>query len=120
MIRLYLDDVRNPPEDGGGPWTICRTAEEAKAVLLAGPVAEATLDHDLGHCPLCETVEEDGDGSVRMVDAYPCGHLRNGYDLVKWMMEFGVWPAMKPRVHSANPVGRAAMVQAIERHWVER
>lgn len=115
--QLYLDDVRNPPEDGGGLWTVCRTAEEAKSLLLAGPVAEASLDHDLGHCPLCATVEEDAEGNARVVDAVPCPHLHTGYDLVKWMAETGTWPATKPRVHSANPVGRAAMVAAIEKHW---
>ncbi len=116
MTRLYLDDVRNPPDDGGGPWTTCRTAEEAKAVLLAGSVAEATLDHDLGHCPLCEVVSPD-DEQVYALDCIVCVHLRTGYDLVRWMAESRTWPATKPRVHSANPVGRAAMVQAIERHW---
>lgn len=26
MIRLYLDEVRNPPDDGGGAWTFRRAA----------------------------------------------------------------------------------------------
>lgn len=75
MIRLYLDDVRNPPDDGGGTWTVCRTVDEAKAVLLAGPVEEASLDNDLGQCDAC------------MSDLWPnnCQHIGTGYDLVKWM-----------------------------------
>jgi hypothetical protein len=105
-VRLYLDDVRNPPNDGGDPWTVCRTLDEAKALLLCG-VNEASLDHDLGQCDACRS------------DLGPdyCPHVGTGYDLVNWMTEHDVWPRLKPRVHSANPVGRAAMVQMIERHW---
>ena len=115
-MRLYLDDVRNPPDDGGGPWTICRTAEEAKALLMLGPVNEATLDHDLGHCPQCDVVEEREEGMI-CVDSAPCGHLRTGYDLVRWMTINHVWPRTKPRVHSANPVGAANMRSAIDRYY---
>ncbi|WP_437310079.1 cyclic-phosphate processing receiver domain-containing protein [Sorangium sp. So ce388] len=105
-VRLYLDDVRNPPDDGGGPWTICRTVEQAKALLLRG-VDEASLDHDLGQCDACRS------------DLGPnnCPHVGTGYDLVKWMAEHGVWPRMEPCVHSANPVGAHAMRQMIDRYW---
>lgn len=106
-VRLYLDDVRNPPNDGGGPWTVVRTIDDAKALLLTGDVEEASLDHDLGQCDACRS------------DLGPdhCPHVGTGYDLVKWMAEHDVWPRVKPRCHSANPVGRAAMVQMIERYW---
>ena len=109
MVRLYLDDVRNPPDDGGEPWMLCRTLDEAKALLLRG-ADEASLDHDLGQCGTCAS------------DLGPnnCEHVGTGYDLVKWMAEHCVWPRLKPRVHSANPVGRAAMVQMIERYWRPR
>lgn len=106
MIRLYLDDVRNPPDDGGEPWTVVRTLDEAKDLLEAG-VYEASLDHDLGQCDDCRS------------DLGPdhCPHIGTGYDLVKWMAETECWPMTKPRVHSANPVGAAVMRQMIERHW---
>lgn len=114
-VCLFLDDVRDPPNDGR-VWTICRTAEEARDVLLAGPVDEATLDHDLGHCPKCDVTEERDEGLV-LIDSHPCAHLRTGYDLVKWMAEHVVWPRLKPRVHSANPAGAANMRATIERYW---
>ena len=108
MIRLYLDDVRNPPDDGGGPWRICRTVGEAKALLLSG-VDEASLDHDLGQCEACAS------------DLGPnnCEHVGTGYDLGKWMADHEVWPRFKPRVHSQNPTGAMFLRQMIERHWRE-
>jgi hypothetical protein len=114
LVYLYLDDIRNPPDD---TWTVCRTAEEAKALLLTGPVECASLDHDLGYCPMCNVTEETDDGP-RVVESYPCAHLITGYDLVKWMAETGRWPRYKPTVHSANPVGAANMRGTVERYWV--
>ena len=107
-VRLWLDDLRPAPE--GFTW--CRTVEEAKAVLLAGGVLEASFDHDLDLCPICR-----GEGAA------PCPHDTTGYDLVRWLVEEAeangrnLWPATKPRVHSANPVGATAMRQMIERYW---
>jgi hypothetical protein len=54
---------------------------QALAVLARGPVAEASLDHDLGE------------------------GAREGYDLCLWMAEHGVWPTDTISVHSANPPG---------------
>jgi hypothetical protein len=99
-VLLYLDDVRSPPEG----WTLVKTVEEAKALLLAGEVECASLDHDLGIIEVRAGVFEEREAPT-------------GYDLVKWMMETGHWPKRKPVVHSANPPGAAAMRQAIERHW---
>lgn len=107
MTRLYLDDVRNPPDDGGGPWTICRTVEEAKALLLAGPVHEASLDHDLGQCDACRS------------DLGPnnCPHVPTGLELVAWMLVHDRWPRLKPLVHSANGVFGPMMRFLIDRNW---
>ena len=114
MIKLYLDDVRSPPDD---TWTVARTAEEARAILLAGPVECATLDHDLGPCPLCNVTEEGDEGLV-VIESFPCSHLVTGYDLVKWMAEARVWPRFMPAVHSTNSTGGATAMRAhILRHW---
>jgi hypothetical protein len=101
-VLLWLDDVRNPTD--GQAWTICRTVAEAKALLLAGPVDYASLDHDLG-------MDESGEIAVE---------APTGYDLVKWMAEHDIWPKAKPWVHSSNPAGRFAMRQAIDRYWSPR
>ena len=49
-MNLYLDDVRNPPDDS---WTLVRTAEEARTIIASGVVECASLDHDLGECEEC-------------------------------------------------------------------
>jgi len=100
-VKLYLDDVRDPPDD---TWTLARTVEEAKAILVTGRVEVASLDHDLG-------IVEVGVGVFKEVPA------PTGYDLCVWMAKTGHWPKFKPAVHSANPVGAMAMRQCIERHW---
>jgi hypothetical protein len=110
VIKLYLDDLRSPPDD---TWTVARTAEEARVILLAGPVECASLDHDLGECPECEAARGYADPQNT------CPHRMTGYDLVKWMAEADVWPKFKPAVHSANPPGKANMVATIERYWHE-
>ena len=110
MIKLYLDDIRDPPDD---TWTVARTAEDACAILLAGPVGCASLDHDLGECAECGAAHGGTDPQNT------CSHRMTGYDLVKWMAEHDVWPRYKPMVHSANPPGKANMVATIERYWHE-
>lgn len=98
MIKLWLDDVRIPPDD----WTWCKTA---------------SLDHDLG---VCESCYELGDQAVDVrICAESCAHAchETGSDLVRWMAEHDAWPMTKPRVHSANPVGAAYMRGVIERYW---
>jgi hypothetical protein len=109
VTRLYLDDVRNPPEDGGEPWTVCRTVEEAKRVLLQG-VDEASLDHDMGQCVFCR----------RDTGPDHCPHVATGLELVAWMVVHGAWPRLKPRVHSANRLYGPLMAEMIERHWRPR
>lgn len=89
-MKLWLDDIRPAPEG----WTWVKTADLAKVHLANGLVVEASLDHDLGP------------GAT-------------GYDLCKWMAETGHWPKLRPRVHSANPVGREAMEWTIYRYFPE-
>jgi hypothetical protein len=95
-MKLWLDDIRDPPD---ATWMCVRTPEEAIAELENGLVTDLSLDHDLG-------LHELG------------GRERSGYDVLVWIEtqvaddhEFAV-PEL--RIHSANPVGRARMEQAIE------
>lgn len=111
MIYLWLDDVRKAPPG----WIHCKTIQEAKALLQSGQVHEASLDHDLGICDKClEGYTYEEWINARRTNSIPdCEHYGTGYQLVCWMEETGNWPKHKPRVHSANPVGRARMEQAI-------
>lgn len=118
FIDLWLDDVRPAPEG----WRHVKTVEEAKAILKQGIVRRASLDHDLGACPICM----DGKSTEQwLVDTHykqmpNCEHFGTGYTLVCWMEETGIWPEEKPTVHSANPPGRARMLQAINHEWERR
>ena len=115
---LYLDDVRLPPRRGDWTicWTVCRTVEQAKAFVLAGPVDYMSLDHDLDVCPVCHPERtEDDERRDRILP--PCRHATTAHDFVEWLAETGRWPRFKPHVHSANPVGAHAMRQMIDRHW---
>lgn len=91
--KLFLDDIRNPPDDS---WEVVRTAKEAITVLSVTIYDELSLDHDLG---------DDVNGT--------------GYDVVKWMEEMvASEPFYQPPasivIHSANPVGRKNMQAGID------
>lgn len=89
MIRLWLDDLRPAPSG----WVWVKTVAAAQALLRRGGVVEVSLDHDLG---------DDGAGT--------------GYDLAVWIEEEALHarlPRLKWAVHSANPIGRERMEQAL-------
>jgi len=107
-MKLWLDDVREPWKHGCLGWTWAKTAEEAIEFLKTGKVEEASLDHDLAweHYP----------GSGIPSTQYTA---KTGYDVVLWMEENNVWPPNGVRVHSMNPVGRAKMEAAINKHYFQ-
>lgn len=103
IIFFFLDDVRNPPEDGNN-WILARSVPALQELILdriiTGEMQSAdrvvfSLDHDLG----------EGE--------------QTGYDFLKKIEETS--SRMKPpgnqklefRIHSANPVGRENMERAI-------
>lgn len=100
-MKLYLDDIRSPPDE---TWTLVKTVEEAKALLLPGDVECASLDHDLG-------MVETSPGIFSETEQ------PNGMALCRWMAETGHWPKFKPAVHSANVVAAPVMRAFIERFW---
>lgn len=74
-MRLWVDDLRPPPEG----WWWAKSSKRAIAFLHYPWIREMSLDHDLG-----------GDDTTRPVVLFMCEH--------------GVWPEII-HVHSANPVG---------------
>ncbi len=90
-MKLWLDDVRPPPDD---TWLVFRTAEALLEFL--GPhlkdVEVMSLDHDLGE------------------------GRKTGYDVLLSLEDaayFGTEIPFQILVHSDNPVGRSMMLQAI-------
>jgi hypothetical protein len=92
-MKLWLDDLRPVPKNE--EWVLCKSVNEAIAVMLTGEVLYASLDHDLGIW-----ASEGGDGTA----------------LVDWMAEHNIWPKTGIAVHSANPVGAKNMLATIERY----
>jgi hypothetical protein len=89
--KLYLDDVRDLPDDS---YSLVRSYEEAiNYVKDNGIPSFISFDHDLG-------VDENGEP------------ILTGYDFAKWLVEMDMNNVYKfPedfffKVHSANPVGK--------------
>ena len=89
MIKVYLDDMRTPPEG----WVLVKTAREAIELLMTNDVEEISLDHDLGE-------EENG----------------SGYDVINWLEKEVYENNFIPpviHIHTANPVARERMEAAV-------
>jgi hypothetical protein len=98
MIRMWLDDVRDPVEHGRIGWTWVKTVEDAISLLKKGTVSEASLDHDLG-----------------IFSTLGMEHTeQTGYDVILWMEENMVYPPKGCHVHSQNPIGRQKMLRGLE------
>ena len=117
-MKLFLDDLRQCPPG----WTLARNVREAQRLVEANPsaVVEMSLDHDMGifYCRAC-TFSDCG-GEPCLNDSYEpvCGctcHVMEttGFEFLQWIQEKGYWPATKPVVHSANPVGAKRMTDFI-------
>lgn len=97
-MKIFLDDVRNPPDDS---WTVARTYNHCIALLFSGlPVEVLSLDHD-----------------IACYDEVDHREL-TGYHVAQWVEESvatddAYTPPGKILCHSANPVGRARILETI-------
>lgn len=91
IMLMWLDDIRPAPQG----WRHVRNVDQAIRCLQTGDVEVASLDHDLGD---------------------EAAHGGDGHCLTNWMAESGCWPTRGIRIHSANPVGRDAMLATIDRY----
>jgi len=121
-LKLYLDDLRNPPDNS---WTVCRNVREAQRFVerhQEDGITDFSLDHDLGLCYCIPCAFSSGEESCLNDNGEPiCGctcHVPepSGYDFLKWIHENGYWPKNKPKVHSANPVAQQTMKGFIGRY----
>lgn len=113
-MKLWLDDIRDPHTAlfGKWDWVWAKTADEAIRWLRTGDVTQASLDHDL--------TDEQMELGGYLGKVYEDGH-KSGYDVVCWLEQHPeFWPREGVTVHSANPAGRARMLQVIERHYGQR
>jgi hypothetical protein len=90
--RLFIDDERDPPADDGHTWTVVRTVDAARSIVVAlGIPSFIAFDHDLGATP------EGGTSEVMR--------------FVHWLKDFilDTRPDLGEfdfYVHSQNPIGR--------------
>lgn len=100
-IAVWLDDLRPMP---GNFDLHVHTAQEAINILKTNTVEYISLDHDLG------LPDESSDPGT-------------GYDVAKFIEESAFDGTLDPlsyNVHSANPIGRERMIQALmnaDRFW---
>jgi hypothetical protein len=90
MTKLWIDDLRSPPDDD---WHWVKTSSEAIEYLRFYPVCAISFDHDLG----------GDDTSMRVVD---------------WIdnaTNSGLLPPFEWFIHSANPIGRRNIHTALTR-----
>lgn len=89
MVKVYLDDVRAPPEG----WVLVKTVPELIEMMHTTAIEALSLDHDLG--------EEE----------------QTGYDFMKWLEEQVYLGKVRYlptiNIHSDNSVGRANMAMAL-------
>lgn len=104
MVRIYLDDVRTPTEDG---WIVVRSYDAfVSTVMYHGldQIELISLDHDLGDSAMKEwhrNVKSKGSLNYDNITE------KTGYDCAKWLIE--QWldgqPVVEVYTHSANGVG---------------
>ena len=98
MKKIWLDDVRPPPDNS---WTWIKDGATANQIVQRFDVDEISFDHDLGDV------------------------FWNGYLIAKTIEHLafnGMNKRIKWNVHSANPVGRANITAAMnnaEKFWAE-
>lgn len=90
-MKIWLDDLRSPPDD---TWHWCTTTWCARGLLslYGGEITEMSLDNDLGECH------------------------EEGRKLIRWMCETSRWPSGDITIHSANPVAGEYMRGMIDRY----
>ena len=105
MTRLYIDDIRNPPNDD---WIITRTITGAIRVLATMEVDTISLDHDISH-------QVSVDGHSR-----PFACLENFSAVCYFIGEKykGLTPP-KIILHTSNPVGAQRMRHILESYGLK-
>lgn len=98
MTKIYVDDVREIPDDS---WTLCRTINSAITALSTFEVTHISLDHDISHQVTVQGLSRP----------YPCGEC---YCAVAHYMSQKFRDAIPESIpvitiHSANPVGARDM-----------
>lgn len=99
MVKLYLDDIRNPHQSGykDSDWIVCRNDKTFKDMFISfdSVITHISFDNDLANF--------DSDGNEV-----------TGYDCVKWLCDYILdndldISNLTLKFHTANVVGRENM-----------
>jgi hypothetical protein len=115
-MRLYLDDVRTPIDDG---WKVVRSYDEFVAHIQLNGLENyelVSLDHDLGRSAMDEYFN-----NVSPNYTLDYSHIteKTGMDCVRWLVNESMIkkiPLPLIYVHSANPIGSANMMGYINNY----
>lgn len=115
-IKIYLDDVRTPTEEG---WVVVRNYEQFVSNVLYYELQNIeliSLDHDLGDSAMVEYYNNVKDNYK--LD-YENIKEKTGYDCCKFLVNHSMdskIPLPLIYVHSANPIGSANMMGYINNY----
>lgn len=100
MSKLWLDDIREPPDK---TWIWAKSSREAIGILKSVEIEEISFDHDLG------IIDGEDDKGLFVAQYIEIGAYQNTIpNPIVWY------------VHSANPVGKKDITLAMEsaeRFW---
>lgn len=112
MRKLFLDDVRQPPDH---TWDVVRSYDDFVYYIETQGVPDViSFDHDLAfeHYPFAE---DNPEPKKIPYDRYT---EKTGYDCAKWLVENG-YEIKRWMVHSMNPVGAQNIRFALAKYGTE-
>jgi len=106
-MKLFVDDIRTPPDDS---WTLVRTVTEAIRAIARFDFEEISLDHDISH--------EVSIGN-HVSRPFPCGET---YAAVAYYiaLKYQGYSATHPKItlHTSNEVAGDEMANMFDDHGI--
>ncbi len=118
-IKLWVDDVRQPPDSS---WTVARSVTQAICMIAKFDPEVISIDHDIGHEAWIDDVYK----------SYPCHET---FEAVAWFIaekyyvlkdieadKISARPLLLPPkiiIHSGNPVGAESIKEILARSGIK-
>jgi len=110
MTRLWVDDLREPPEG----WTWTKTVTEAIRILATQDVTEVSLDHDISHVVkpkewlnIPQGIEVQNSEAIYAIASrgteVPISCMET-FEPVAWFLAYCPFGVRNVRIHTASPV----------------
>lgn len=108
-MKLWIDDIRNAPDDS---WLVARTIGAAIRAIARTDFDEISLDHDISH--------QVGMGARSR--PYPCEETFQSVAYfigMKANTNLGTLPPKKITLHTSNPIGAQEMKKILEEYGIK-